>query len=79
MDNLRVLTVTALCETSEANSRLTMSPMEIEMCNAHDSTRQGLPAKRVEVLFKSGSGVAVWLSEYDLILVEQAIGTYCLD
>lgn len=76
MENMRVLTFTGLGETQEENDRVTLSPMEIQMSVARDDVRQGLPCKKMSVVFKDGACVELYVSDYDLLTVEQAIGMY---
>lgn len=76
MEDLRVLTITHLGETAEENDRVTLNPMEIQMTSARHDIRQNAPVQRVTVMFKDGLSIDLFMSEYDLVQVEKAIGTY---
>lgn len=76
MENMRVLTVTNFGETEDANERVTLSPMEIQMTSAKEEIRQNRPVQRMLVMFKDGAVAEVYVSEFDLLQVEQAIGMY---
>lgn len=76
MEGMRILTVTNIGENAGEDTRVTPSPMEIEMILARDDVRQGMPAKAVSLFFKSGAVVELYVSEYDLITLEQAVGMY---
>lgn len=77
--NLRVLTFTSFGETAEENYRTTLAPHEIQVVAAQDAVKQGMPVKRAGVMLKDGGEVEVYVSEYDLLKIEEAVGTYCLD
>lgn len=74
--DIRVLTFTHFGETEAENARMTLSPMNVKLLAAFDDTRQGRPVKRVSVLFLEGDSVEVFVSEMDLLQIEQAVGMY---
>lgn len=76
MENMRVLTVTNFGEIEADNERVTLCPMEMQMTSAKQEIRQDRPIMRTVVMFKDGNAVEVYLSEFDLLQVEQAIGMY---
>lgn len=78
MEGLRVLTVVNHGETESENERTTLNPMEIDLTSARDDVRQSRPMFKVNVQFKSGNFVELYLVEYDLLQVEKAVGSWGL-
>lgn len=76
MEGMRVLTLTNIGETAEEDCRVTPSPMEVEMVLAKNEIRQGQAVKSTVIFFKSGQTVELYLSEYDLLTLESAVGMY---
>lgn len=74
--DMRVLTVTNFGETDDLDERVTLCPMEMQMTSARGEIRQDRPVMRTAVMFKDGNVVEIFLSEFDLLQVEQAIGMY---
>lgn len=76
MSDLMILTVTAYGETEDTNSQATLAPHMVKMILAFDDARQGRPVKRVEILFVDGDTGVLFVSEMDLLTIQQAIGAY---
>jgi hypothetical protein len=74
--DIRVLTFTHFGESEAENARMTLSPMNVKLLAAFDDMRQGRPVKRVSVLFVEGDSVEIFVSEMDLLTIEQAVGMY---
>lgn len=76
MEDMRVLTVTSFGNTPEEDMRVTLSPMTIKMVVARDGTIQDRVVKIVVIMFLDSDPVELKLSDYDLLQLEQVVGSY---
>lgn len=74
--DIRVLTFTHYGVTEAENARMTLAPLSIKLLAAVDDERQGRPVKRVSVMFLEADTVEIFVSELDLLQIEQAVGGY---
>lgn len=76
MEDVRVLTVTCFGDAPEENDRVTFNPMVIKFIRAKDDIKQGRPVKKVTVYMDECIMEEFFMSEYDLLTLEAAIGGY---
>lgn len=75
---IRTLTVTAYEENEGKSLEVTLAPGKIQMIAASDDIRQGRTLKHVRIVFDDGGMAEVWVTEVDLITMQQCVGLYAM-
>jgi len=74
------LTVHTYSETIEDERRITIAPMKVVMIAAklEDIMIRGLSVRPITVLFDDGEATDLVVNSQDLLLLEDAVGSFCL-